>query len=55
MARSFKGVTIDPVGAADLDDAIWVDRDGTGWTAEIAFPKLTEYVPIGGRADAAAR
>ncbi|MGU3404582.1 RNB domain-containing ribonuclease [Methylobacterium brachiatum] len=55
MATNFKGVTIDPVGAADLDDAIWVDRDGAGWTAEIAFPKLTEYVPIGGRADVAAR
>lgn len=55
MATNFKGVTIDPVGAADLDDAIWVDRDGAGWTAEVAFPKLTEYVPIGGRADVAAR
>jgi ribonuclease R len=55
MSRSFKGVTIDPAGAADLDDAVWVDRDGSQWTVEVAFPRLTEYVSAGGRAEAVAR
>lgn len=55
MSKTFKGVTIDPVGAADLDDAIWVDRNGADWIAQIAFPRLARYVPLDGRAESIAR
>lgn len=55
MSTIFKGVTIDPAGAADLDDAIWVDRKGSDWIAQIAFPRLCKHVPIDGRAEAVAR
>lgn len=55
MSRYFKGVTIDPAGAADLDDAIWIDRQGADWVAQIAFPRLTKHVPLDGRAEGIAR
>lgn len=44
MSKYFKGVTIDPAGAADLDDAIWIDRQGADWVAQIAFPRLSKHV-----------
>lgn len=55
MLELFRGITIDPVGAADLDDAIRVDRDGRCWTVQVAFPRLTDVVRIGGHADETAR
>lgn len=55
MIEPFRGVTVDPVGAADLDDAIWIERDGRGWTVRVAFPRLTEVVRIGSHADETAR
>ncbi|MFC6047124.1 ribonuclease catalytic domain-containing protein, partial [Methylobacterium hispanicum] len=55
MTEPFRGVTVDPVGAADLDDAVWIERDGRGWTVQVAFPRLTEVVRIGSHADETAR
>lgn len=55
MSTTFKGVTIDPAGAADLDDAIWIDRKDADWVARIAFPRLAKHVRIDSRADVVAR
>ena len=55
MDGLFEGITIDPVGAADLDDAIKIDRDARGWTVQIAFPRLTDAVRVGSHADGTAR
>jgi ribonuclease R len=55
MAKLFEGVTIDPAGAQDLDDAIWVSRDETGWTVQVAFPYLLDAIPPGERIDQLAR
>lgn len=55
MSKYFKGVTIDPAGAADLDDAIWIDRQGADWVVQVAFPRLSKHVPLDGRAEGVAR
>lgn len=55
MSTIFKGVTIDPAGAVDLDDAIWIDRKGADWVARIAFPRLAKHVKVDGGADVVAR
>lgn len=55
MAGLFEGITIDPVGAADLDDAVRIGRDARGWTVQVAFPRLTDAVRIGSHADETAR
>ena len=55
MDGLFEGITIDPVGAADLDDAVKIDRDARGWTVQIAFPRLTDAVRVGSHADGTAR
>lgn len=52
---AFRGITIDPAGAAELDDAILVERDGTGWIVRVAVPDCRAAVPDGGILDAAAR
>lgn len=53
--ETFSGITIDPPGAEDLDDAIAVRRDGSGWLAQVAFPYAGEILPPGVPEDVAAR
>lgn len=36
--------TIDPADARDHDDAVWVERDGTGYRATIAIADVSSYV-----------
>ncbi len=52
---AFRGITIDPAGAAELDDAILVERDGAGWLVRVAVPDCRSAVQAGGSLDAAAR
>lgn len=53
--ETFSGITIDPPGAEDLDDAIAVRRDGSGWLAQVAFPYAGEILPPGVPEDVVAR
>lgn len=55
MADLFEGITIDPVGATDLDDAVHIGRDARSWTVKVAFPRLTDVVRIGSHYDETAR
>lgn len=36
--------TIDPEDARDHDDALWIERNGSGYTAYIAIADVSEYV-----------
>lgn len=48
-------VTIDPAGSRDLDQALHVERDGTGWTVHYAVADVGAFVAPGGALDEAAR
>lgn len=48
-------VTLDPVGAMDLDQAMHLDRDGTGYVVHYAIADVTAFVVPGGAIDAEAR
>jgi ribonuclease R len=46
--------TIDPEDARDHDDAVWVERRGTGYRAYIAIADVSSYVRPGTKVDAEA-
>ncbi len=46
--------TIDPEDARDHDDAIWVERHGTGYQVWVAIADVSEYVAPGSALDAEA-
>src|SRR5690606_14926834 len=48
-------VTIDPAGATDLDQALAIERDGSGWRVFYAIADLAAFVRPGGAVDAEAR
>lgn len=48
-------VTIDPVGAMDLDQAMHLERDGTGYVVHYAIADVAAFVTPGGAVDAEAR
>lgn len=47
--------TIDPEDARDHDDAIWVERNGTGYRVYVAIADVSEYVQPGSPLDDEAR
>ncbi len=47
-------VTIDPVSARDLDQALYLERDGTGYVVHYAIADLTAFVEPDGPIDAEA-
>jgi exoribonuclease R len=48
-------VTIDPVGARDLDQALHLERDGDGYVVHYAIADLTAFIEPGGLLDVEAR
>ncbi|NTF17799.1 RNB domain-containing ribonuclease [Agrobacterium rubi] len=50
----FPGVTIDAKHSADLDDAIWVEADGTGARVTVSIALVADHVPMGSDLDASA-
>ncbi|MET3963412.1 exoribonuclease R [Marmoricola sp. OAE513] len=48
-------VTIDPVGAMDLDQAMHLERDGDGYVVHYAIADVSAFVVPGGAIDAEAR
>lgn len=48
-------VTIDPPGSRDLDQAVLVERVGTGFRVHYAIADLGSVIPAGGAVDAEAR
>ncbi len=48
-------VTIDPIGAMDLDQAMHLDRAGTGFVVHYAIADVAAFVTPGGAIDAEAR
>ena len=48
-------VTIDPAGATDLDQALAIEADGSGWRVFYAIADLASFVEPGGAIDAEAR
>jgi len=53
--RSVPLPTIDPEDARDHDDAIWVEKRGSGYRAYIAIADVSEYVQPGSALDAEAQ
>jgi ribonuclease R len=49
--RAVDLVTIDPETARDHDDAIWVERDGSGFHLIVAIADVSHYVPEGSAMD----
>ncbi|GIG40304.1 RNB domain-containing ribonuclease [Cellulomonas phragmiteti] len=45
-------VTVDPVGSTDLDQAVHVERRGTGWRVRYAIADVAAFVVPGGALDA---
>ncbi|MEV0649979.1 RNB domain-containing ribonuclease [Phytomonospora sp. NPDC050363] len=50
-----RGVMIDGPETADRDDAVWVARDGAGWSLTVHIADVAAVVPLGGAVDAGAR
>ncbi|HRN29548.1 MAG TPA: RNB domain-containing ribonuclease, partial [Terrimesophilobacter sp.] len=48
-------VTIDPLGATDLDQAMFLERDGDGYRVWYAIADVAAFVELGGLLDAEAR
>jgi exoribonuclease R len=44
-------VTIDPAGSTDLDQAVYIERRGTGWRVHYAIADVAAYVRPGGAID----
>jgi hypothetical protein len=42
---SVQGFTIDPVGAKDLDDAIWLEQTEDGWRLQISISDVAAFIP----------
>lgn len=53
--RELPLVTIDGADAKDFDDAVWCEKDGTGWRIIVAIADVSAYVPVGGALDKEAR
>ncbi|KAA1397385.1 RNB domain-containing ribonuclease [Aeromicrobium ginsengisoli] len=54
-ATAIPFVTIDPPGARDLDQAMFLERDGDGFRVHYAITDLGSAIPPGGAVDAEAR
>jgi exoribonuclease R len=48
-------VTVDPPGSRDLDQALWVGRQGDGWRVVYAIADVTAFVAPGAALDAESR
>lgn len=48
-------VTIDPPGSTDLDQAVYIERDGDGYVVHYAIADLPTFVVPGGALDAETR
>ncbi|WP_394162409.1 RNB domain-containing ribonuclease [Galactobacter valiniphilus] len=48
-------VTIDPEGSTDLDQALWIEDEGTGWRVHYAIADVPGFVPVGTELDAETR
>ena len=48
-------VTMDPPGSTDLDQAFFIERDGSGWRVLYAIADVPAFVAPGGAIDAEAR
>lgn len=46
-----RGVTIDPIGSKDLDDAVWVEETQDGLILHISISDATSWVQLGSEAD----
>ncbi|MGO4385708.1 RNB domain-containing ribonuclease [Specibacter sp. RAF43] len=44
-------ITIDPPGSQDLDQAMYLERDGEGYTVHYAIADVPSFVPAGGALD----
>jgi ribonuclease R len=53
--RDLPLVTIDGPDARDFDDAVWAERDGSGWHAVVAIADVAHYVRPGDPLDREAR
>lgn len=51
MTNPIQAVTIDAVHSMDLDDAIWVERDGVGWDVTVVIANVAKEVHKGDRID----
>ncbi|MCW0295080.1 RNB domain-containing ribonuclease, partial [Klebsiella pneumoniae] len=49
--RDIDLVTIDGVDARDFDDAVFCERDGSGWTLLVAIADVSHYVKVGSALD----
>ncbi len=54
-ATSIPFVTIDPAGSRDLDQAVFLERGGSGFRVHYAIADLGSVIPPGGAVDAEAR
>ncbi|MET0928040.1 MAG: RNB domain-containing ribonuclease [Aeromicrobium sp.] len=54
-ATSIPFVTIDPLGSRDLDQAVFLERAGTGFRVHYAIADLGSAIPAGGPIDLEAR
>ena len=50
----YKGLTIDPKGSEDLDDAVWVEKTLDGFVVRVSISDATAWVKIGSEADSKA-
>ncbi len=50
-ARDLPLVAIDPIGARDLDQALHIERDGSGWVLHYAIADVGAVVEAGGAVD----
>lgn len=48
-------VTLDPPGSRDLDQAVWIERDGSGYTVWYAIADVGAFVAPGGAVDVEAQ
>ena len=53
--RDVPFLTIDPPGSMDLDQALWLERDGAGYRFRYAIADVAAFVRPGGAIDAEAR
>lgn len=53
--RDVEFITIDPPGAMDLDQAVHIEQEGTGWRVRYAIADLPAYVEPGGAIDIESR